>query len=184
MIKTKEELELYIRKDAEANGITQGWRYWVKLLYGNVNAHVFRYLKSLRKYEYYQNTNNPLRFGYRFYNRRLGLRYNLAIPINVVGYGLYIPHLEGGVIINCKSVGCNCKINAGVVVGNKWDNSQIATIGNNVELSVGSKVIGKIAIGDNVIVAPNAVVTKDVPKDAIVGGVPAKIIKLRTNDNN
>ena len=99
MIKTKEELKFYINEDAKANGIKQGISYIMKLLFGNVNACVYRYLKTLRKYEYYNNTGSVLRFSYRFYNRRLGLKYNLAIPINVVGYGLYIPHLGGG---NCK----------------------------------------------------------------------------------
>ncbi len=179
MIKTKEDLRFYINEDAKANGIKQGTSYIVKLLYGNVNACVYRYLKTLRKYEYYKNTGSVLRFWYRFYNRRLGLKYNLAIPINVVGYGLYIPHLEGGVIVNCKSIGNNCKINSGVVVGSKHNNSQIAEIGNNVELAVGCKVIGKIKIGNNVVVAPNAVVVKDVPDNTIVGGVPAKIIKMK-----
>lgn len=81
-------------------------------------------------------------------------------------------------IINCKSVGNNCKINSGVVVGSKHNNTQIAEIGDNVELAVGCKVIGRIKIGNNVIVAPNAVVVKDVPNNAIVGGVPATIIKI------
>lgn len=58
------------------------------------------------------------------------------------------------------------------------DNTQIAEIGDNVELAVGCKVIGRIKIGNNVIVAPNAVVVKDVPNNAIVGGVPATIIKI------
>lgn len=101
MIKTKEELKFYIHEDAKANGINPGASYLVKLLYGNVHACVYKYLKTLRKYEYYYNTGSFLRFWYRFYNRRLGLKYNLALPVNVVGYGLYIPHL-GGVIVNCK----------------------------------------------------------------------------------
>ena len=167
----------YLQEDAKANGITQGVKYLIKLFYGNVHACVYRYLKSLRKYEYYHNNNSILRFWYRFYNRRLGLKYNIAIPINVVGYGLYLPHLEGGVIINCKSMGCYCKVNSGVVVGSKHNNSQIAVIGNNVELSVGCKVIGEIHIGNNVVVAPNAVVVKDVADNTIVGGVPAKVLK-------
>lgn len=96
MITTKSELNHYILEDAKANDIKIGFSYLMKLFYGNVHACAFRYLKSLRKYEYYHNTNNILRCWYRFYNRRLGLKYNLAIPINVVGYGLYLPHIEGG----------------------------------------------------------------------------------------
>ncbi len=66
-----------------------------------------------------------------------------------------------------------------VIVGDCMvDNTQIAEIGDNVELAVGCKVIGRIKIGNNVIVAPNAVVVKDVPNNAIVGGVPATIIKI------
>ena len=179
MIKSKQDLKFYISEDAKANGIITGWKYLLALFYGNVNACAFRYLKSLRKYEYFHNIGSILRFWYRFYNRRLGLKYNLALPINVIGYGLYLPHLEGGVIINCKSIGCNCKINSGVVVGSKYDNTHIAEIGDNVELAVGAKVIGLIKIGNNVLVAPNAVVVKDVPDNAIVGGVPAKIIKMK-----
>lgn len=179
MIRTKEQLEYYINEDAKANGIQMGIKYWVKLLYGNVPSCAFRYLKSLRKYEYYHNTGNILAIWYRLYNRRLGLKYNLAMPINKIGPGLYLPHIEGGVIINCESVGANCMINSGVVVGNKHDNEQVPTIGDNVQLAVGCKVIGKIKVGNNVIVAPNAVVVKDVPDNAVVGGVPAKIIKYK-----
>ena len=96
MIKTKVGLKFYLQEDAKANGIKPGICYIVKLIYGNVHACSYRYLKSLRKYEYYHNCGRLLRYLYRFYNRRLGLKYNLAIPINVVGYGLYLPHLEGG----------------------------------------------------------------------------------------
>lgn len=55
MIKTKFELNYYILEDAIANGITLGLRYLFALFYGNVNACAYRYLKSLRKYEYYHN---------------------------------------------------------------------------------------------------------------------------------
>ena len=102
MIRSKSELNYYIKEDAKANHIKSKISYLLKLLYGNVNACVFRYLKSLRKYEYYNNINSPLRYFYRFYNRRLGLKYNLSMPINVIGYGLYIPHIEGGGNFECR----------------------------------------------------------------------------------
>ena len=53
----------------------------------------------------------------------------------------------------------------------------MATIGDHVSLLIGSKVIGKVTIGNNVVIAPNSVVIKDVPDNCIVSGVPAKIIK-------
>lgn len=60
------------------------------------------------------------------------------------------------------------------------------TIGNNVWLAAGAKVMPGVTIGDNAVIAAGAVVTKDVPANAIVGGVPATILKYRsetTTDN-
>ncbi len=177
MITSKQELKKYLFEDAKANRIQPGLAYLIKLLYGNINACVYRYLKSLRKLEYYTNIKSPLRYWYRYYNRRMGLKYNLAMPINAVGYGLYIPHIEGGVILNVKKVGCYCKINSGVVCGSKNTGEEIPTIGDYVNLTVGAKVIGNITIGNYSIVAPNSVVIKDVSDYDIVSGVPAKVIK-------
>lgn len=74
-------------------------------------------------------------------------------------------------------MGCNCGANIGVVVGQKDNANNRPTIGDNVALTTGCKVIGKITIGDNVIVAPNSVVVKDIPSNCIVTGIPAKILK-------
>lgn len=52
------------------------------------------------------------------------------------------------------------------------------TIGNNVFIACGAKIIGNVKIGNNVIIGANAVVTKDIPDNAIVGGVPAKILNF------
>lgn len=71
-----------------------------------------------------------------------------------------------------------CTVNAGVVVGNKRK-GELAIIGDNVDLTIGSKIIGKIRIGNNVVVAPNSVVIKDVPDNAIVSGIPAQILKFQ-----
>lgn len=51
-------------------------------------------------------------------------------------------------------------------------------IGNNCVFFAGSKIIGDISIGNNVVVGANAVVVKDVPDNAVVGGVPAKILNF------
>ena len=50
-------------------------------------------------------------------------------------------------------------------------------IGNNVWIGTGAKIIGSLTIGDNVIVSANAVVTKSIPSNVVVAGVPARIIK-------
>lgn len=54
----------------------------------------------------------------------------------------------------------------------------MAIIGDNVDLTIGSKIIGGVTIGNNVIVAPNSVVVKNVPDNAVVSGVPARILSI------
>ena len=67
--------------------------------------------------------------------------------------------------------------NPGVLIG-KIDN-KCPIIGHHCFIGAGSKILGGVKIGNNVTIAPNAVVVKDVPDNAVVGGVPAKIIKFR-----
>ena len=183
MITSKSELRYYLAEDARANEITPGIGYIVKLLYGNTHAHVYRYLKSLRKYEYYYNTKSPLRYFYRFYNRRLGLRYNLGLFINTIGPGICLPHLEGGVVLNVKQMGKNCTVNIDVLCGNKNNQNNIPTIGDNVLICPGVKIIGKVKIGNNVTIGPNSVIVKDVPDNAVVVGIPGKVLKTKQNNN-
>ncbi len=111
----------------------------------------------------------------------LGGKYNMFITPNTCGYGLRIIHLSGGggVHLNVKKIGNYCGFNAGVLIGNKDSQENRCEIGNHTAFGPGAKAFGKLRIGDNVFVAPNAVVTKDVPDNCIVGGVPAKIIKYR-----
>jgi serine O-acetyltransferase len=182
MIQSKKDLNFYLLEDAKRFNLTSWIKYQIKLIYGSEDAHILNYLKTLRHYEYYHNCSNNfftklISYFYRYRWMRLSLRYNLRFGINMIGYGFYMAHLSGGGIINCKSMGNYCSINAGVIIGNKDKQSDVPTIGNNVKFSNGSKVFGKIHIEDNVIVAPNAVVVKNVPKNCIVAGVPAKIIK-------
>ena len=175
MIKSKADLLEYIEADRKANHMEE--HYLLKLIYGNENARAFRYLKVLRKYEYALNSRSIWRFWYKFVLRRLGLKYGISIFPNMVGKGLYISHLVGGVIINCKSMGEWCTVTGGVVVGNRGSQKNRPTIGNNVSLTLGCKVIGLIHIGNNTIIGPNSVVVKDVPANSVVSGIPAKIIK-------
>ena len=184
MIQTREDLAFYLREDARVKIKRERCgciRMAANLWYGNDSYRVFRYLKALRKYEFAINGGRGW-FGTirkalaKARWHRLGARYHININPNVVGYGFRVPHLVGGVIINCFSVGHYCTANSGVIVGNN-NKGGMARIGNNVDLSVGCKVIGGVQIGDDVIVAPNSVVVKDVPDHCIVSGVPAIIIK-------
>ena len=107
---------------------------------------------------------------------------NLYINCRNIGGGLVFQH-GFSTDIGCHSIGKNCIINQMVTVGYN-NSSDCPTIGNDVHLCTGAKVIGNITIGDDVIVGANAVVVKDVPSHSIVAGIPAKIIKTRKDMNS
>jgi serine O-acetyltransferase len=103
-----------------------------------------------------------------------------------IGGGLYIPH-PVGTVIGATKIGHNATILQGVTLGAKEiDISYLPanrpTIGDNVTIGAGAKVLGGIKIGNNVTVGANAVVTKSLPDNVVAAGVPAKII--RTNEIN
>ena len=81
-------------------------------------------------------------------------------------------------MLNINKIGNYCGFNSGVLLGDNGDKG-IPTLGDHVAFAPGAKAFGGITIGNNVFVAPNAVVTKDVPDNVIVGGVPSKIIKYK-----
>jgi serine O-acetyltransferase len=101
---------------------------------------------------------------------------NLYIACNNIGGGFFIQHGFSTDII-AESIGSSFWVNQQVTIGWK-DKSGCPTIGNNVSIGAGAKVLGKIKIGNNVKIGANAVVLKDVPDNCTVVGVPGKIVKL------
>jgi serine O-acetyltransferase len=99
-----------------------------------------------------------------------------------IGKGLYFPHTVG-TVIGAHCIGENSIIYHGVTLGAKEMDLNVQAgrpfLGNNVIIGSGSKVLGGITIGNNVIVGANAVVTKDLPDNVVVGGIPAKVIRTR-----
>ena len=91
-----------------------------------------------------------------------------------IGGGLFIQHGFSTIIM--ADIGENGWINQQVTIGYK-DKTGRPKIGDNVRITAGAKVFGNINIGDNVVVGANAVVTKDVPSNCVVVGIPAYIIK-------
>lgn len=69
----------------------------------------------------------------------------------------------------------------GVVFGNKHEqeSKDIIVVGNNCYFGLGAKIFGSVNIGDNVTVGANSVITKNIPNNAIVGGIPARILKIK-----
>ena len=77
-------------------------------------------------------------------------------------------------------IGKNCNISPGVNIGkaNRGKNKGYPTIGDNVYIGPGAKIIGAVKIGNNVAIGANTVVTKDIPDNACIGGVPARILSM------
>lgn len=158
---------------------------FVKTLAYNEQCVAYKYVLRLRKTEYYLNTHRRILYHLsHFLQNRLGLKFGISIAPNRIGKGLNIIHLSGGggCILNCLQMGDFCRVQSGVVIGNVGDEEHKPTIGNHVAFGLGCKVYGKITIGDNARILPNAVVTHDVPANAIVGGIPAKVIKYQDNN--
>lgn len=92
-----------------------------------------------------------------------------------IGGGLIVQH-GYATIIAPRKIGKKCWVNQGVTIGYTNDND-CPTLGDNVTVYAGAKILGDIRVGNNVIVAANAVVVKDVEDNCVVGGVPATVIK-------
>ncbi|MBC7481383.1 MAG: serine acetyltransferase [Rhizobacter sp.] len=98
----------------------------------------------------------------------------------VVGRNFVIDHFGGIVISGYARFGNDCRIRNGVVVGlGRTDEPCAPVIGNNVDIGAGAKVLGRIHVGDNVLIGANAVVVRSVPANSIAVGVPA-VVKPRS----
>ncbi|MCD5405015.1 MAG: serine O-acetyltransferase [Desulfotomaculum sp.] len=96
-----------------------------------------------------------------------------------IGKGVFIDHGMGVVIGETAEVGDNVTIYQGVTLGGtgKEKGKRHPTIGNNVVISAGAKVLGSFEVGDNVKIGAGSVVLKPVPPNCTVVGVPGKIVK-------
>ena len=105
---------------------------------------------------------------------------SLYIYTKDIGGGLYIQH-GFATIISAKKIGENCRIYQQVTVGYKGDMAPV--LEDNVSITCGAKVLGNVTMHANSLAAAGAVVVKDVPENAIVAGIPAKIIGYKDEDN-
>ncbi len=92
-----------------------------------------------------------------------------------VGPGFYIQHGDAS-YIGCERIGRNAWVNQGVTLGFTNDDG-CPTLGDNVTISAGAKVLGRVTIGDGVRVGANAVVLRDVPAGSLVAPPTARVIK-------
>ena len=96
-----------------------------------------------------------------------------------IGKGIFIDHGMGVVIGETSVIGENVTLFQGVTLGGtgKEKGKRHPTLGNNVVVGAGAKILGNIRIGDNVSVGANAVVLEDVPPNSTVVGVPGRIAR-------
>lgn len=98
-----------------------------------------------------------------------------------IGRGIFFPHTQG-TVIGAESIGENCTIFQGVTIGAKemdliYSAERRPSLGDNVILGAGAKILGGIFLGNGVIVGANSVVLKTVDENIMVAGIPAKTIK-------
>ena len=133
-------------------------------------------IKSIRDYQKYAKNNSVFAKIYkktcilrhRFWSLVTGAEIDLNCKIEG---GLKIPHPNGIVIHPKASLGPNCLIFQQVTLVGAVE------CGGHVDIGAGAKILGPIKIGSHVRIGANAVVTKDIPSNCTVAGVPAKIIQ-------
>ncbi|MCX7920937.1 MAG: serine O-acetyltransferase [Clostridia bacterium] len=117
--------------------------------------------------------------------RHYEYKFGIQIPYYTqIAGGFYIGHF-GCIVVNGSAViGSNCNISHGVTLGqsNRGKYKGYPTLGNNVYIGPGAKVIGGLNIGNNVAIGANSVVTKDIPDNAVVVGIPGKVISFEGSD--
>ena len=181
MIKNKRDYYYYLECDRVALSIP---RKYPRLF----TDYVWRYQRLLRRYEYIHNC-KPFFVGLqqlmelfekiRF--SRMSIRLGFDIPINVIGPGLCIVHPGTIVISRGAKIGKNLRIHENVTIGATNGSELAATIGDNVFIASGAKIIGNVKISSNVAIAANAVVVKDCI-GGTWGGVPS--VKISENDSS
>lgn len=109
-------------------------------------------------------------------------KYGIEIhPAAKIGSGVFIDHGMGVVIGETAEVGDNCTIYQGVTLGGtgKHKGKRHPTIGNNVLIGCGAKVLGPFKVGDNSKIAANAVVLTEVPANCTCVGIPARVVRYK-----
>lgn len=188
MIENRRDLYDYLADDAKNYNNIVGQNViekirkkirWVLTAHpGNDQKLIWEYIYALRNAEYSANTNKKFLRVYWFWKmRHLSYKLGYQIPINVFDKGLTIFHW-GSIIINSNAkIGRNCMLQPQITIGQKKE-GEAPIIGDNCYIGSGARIIGRISIGDNVTIAPNAIITKDMPSNCVVGGVN-QIIKMK-----
>lgn len=178
MISTRAELNRVLRYEATLypNGLFDYITHYQRI-------DNWRYIVALRKSEYYKNRGKDFfsRAMFLLYSRRrnlIGKKIGVEMWENTFDIGLTIHH-SGSIVVSGEAhVGRNCQLHGDNCIGNSFPGSGSPTLGDNVDIGVGAKIIGNIYIADNIKIGANAVVTKSYyePNITLVG-MPARKVE-------
>lgn len=182
MIKTINDLREYLKYEKKLYPNTI-----IDKLTKDQRTYNWKYIKYLRICEYFYNNKNRSIFDkicYVFFRRRknaLGSKIGVEIWENSFQKGLIIHH-NGSIVVNRGCIiGENCELHGDNCLGNNGFGNNCPELGNNVNVGVGAKIIGKIKIANDIKIGANAVVNKSFEENNItIVGVPAKkVVKER-----
>ncbi len=164
-----ETLEAYQRRDPAARSKLE-----IFLLYQGVHATLYH---RLAHWLYCHNRKFLARCVSQWSRFWTGIEIH---PGAKIGRRLVIDHGMGIVIGETAEVGDDCLIYHGVTLGGtgKDQGKRHPTLGNNVLVSTGAKVLGPFKVGDNSRIAANAVVLSEIPPDSTAVGVPARVVRI------
>jgi serine O-acetyltransferase len=137
----------------------------------------FKAIRAYRRANWWHKRGHS--FMARWISQRAVRRTGIEIhPGATIGKKLFIDHGSGVVIGETAEIGDNCTIYQGVTLGGtgKDVGKRHPTLGNNVMVGSGAKVLGPFKVGDNSKIASNAVVLKEVPPNSTAVGIPARIV--------
>jgi serine O-acetyltransferase len=161
------------RADLYRYGRLQGQRGFIKGWF----EEGFRYTYLLRKIKKHRKLTIKGIY-YRILKRLFAYKEFNISPDAEIGEGFYLYH-RGTVFIGPVRMGKNCCVSHNVTIGRAYRNGIVGrpTLGDKVWIGTGSVIVGGIAIGNDVMIAPNSFVNFNVPDNSIVIGSPGKIIE-------
>lgn len=144
--------------------------------------------KDMPRFQFYcrkitEEKNPLLRFFWRVCFRVAKERKHIDMSyVTPIGGGLYIGHPYCITINHDATIGKNVNIHKGVTIGreNRGVREGVPTIGNRVWIGINSTVVGKIKVGNDVLIAPNTFVNRDIPSHSVVFGNPC-VVKHKEN---
>lgn len=162
MINNKKDLKLYLDYERKLYLPKESWRRLILWITKERIYYLWKYVYYLRKSEYFYNSSGFLKkVGVAYYRRKrnaLGLLLNIQISENCFGKGLQL--FQGNVVVNSNAViGENCKLHGMNCIGrNKGEGILCPTLGDNVEMGVGSIIIGGVVIPSHSLIGANSLV--------------------------